>query len=271
MAQYAADAGQPAPSWWSMTSPTICTRRCLRAEDWETRRQYQRWQRSRPSHGMPSIAWWPCRKRSYDGSRIGHHREWRRYRALPTIKPTSRSRGASCSSGRLRIRPTCWGSNFSCATFCRASSGVTLHVIAGLRHQRFWDLRHPASRWRASSPTSGQPIAARSIVIAPLVVSAGTNIKILEAMAMGKAIVSTEAGIHGLDFARGEDLIVADSGAETADAIMRLLDQPAKRIAIERHARSTAERSYGWDAIALRQTELYRELLTLNHVQWPGS
>ncbi len=50
-----------------------------------------------------------------------------------------------------------------------------------------------------------------AVVVAPLVASAGTNIKILEAMAMGKAIVSTPAGVNGLDLSAGEDFILAQT------------------------------------------------------------
>jgi glycosyltransferase involved in cell wall biosynthesis len=46
-----------------------------------------------------------------------------------------------------------------------------------------------------------------------------------------------------------------------ANAIARLLDHPDQRAALEQHARQTAERVYGWDAIAQRQAELYRSLL----------
>jgi glycosyltransferase involved in cell wall biosynthesis len=93
-----------------------------------------------------------------------------------------------------------------------------------------------------------------------LVASAGTNVKIVEAMAMGKAIVSTEAGIHGLDLARGADVIVANSGEEMAAAITQLLDSPHMRSALEQHARATAERVYGWPAMASAQKDLYNRL-----------
>ena len=78
---------------------------------------------------------------------------------------------------------------------------------------------------------------------------------------MGKAIVSTEAGIHGLELERGADVIVADSADDMAREIERLLDFPDEREVLERHARETAERVYGWDAIAERQRELYESLL----------
>ncbi|MEK7405951.1 MAG: glycosyltransferase, partial [Acidobacteriota bacterium] len=96
--------------------------------------------------------------------------------------------------------------------------------------------------------------------IAPLLASAGTNIKIMEAMAMGKAIVSTPAGINGLDLAPGSDVLVAETAEEFAAAIRDLLANPEKRRALGRAARATAERDYDWNAIARRQRELYGSL-----------
>ena len=101
-------------------------------------------------------------------------------------------------------------------------------------------------------------------MIAPLVASAGTNVKILEAMAMGKAIVSTEAGVHGLELGRGTDVVVTESAEAMAAAITRLLADPQERGKIEAHAHRTVERVYGWDAIAREQRKLYESLLQLS-------
>ena len=100
-----------------------------------------------------------------------------------------------------------------------------------------------------------------TLVIAPLVASAGTNIKILEAMAMGKAVVSTPAGVNGLDLAPGEDFFLAKDASEMAEAIENLLRDPAKRTRLEANARRRVERDFDWDVIAQAQAELYREML----------
>jgi glycosyltransferase involved in cell wall biosynthesis len=136
---------------------------------------------------------------------------------------------------------------------------VTLHVIAGQRHQRFWDLQHPAVEVEGFVSDVRPAYQKATLVIAPLVASAGTNVKILEAMAMGKAIVSTDAGIHGLDVR--SDVVVANSAEETAAAISDLLDSPDRRTALELRARQTVEQLYGWDAIASIQKKLYESLL----------
>jgi glycosyltransferase involved in cell wall biosynthesis len=134
-------------------------------------------------------------------------------------------------------------------------------VIAGQRHERFWDLHHANVEVEGFVSDVRPAYQRASVVIAPLVASAGTNIKILEAMAMGKAIVSTEAGINGLDLERGVDVLVADEPEEMARAIMRLLDSPGDREALETKARAKAEERYGWDAIAQEQKRLYLGLM----------
>ncbi len=148
--------------------------------------------------------------------------------------------------------------------------GARLHLIAGARHEYFLE------RYRDRAlPNLGQPrvelegfvadvrpaYERAAVVIAPLLASAGTNIKVLEAMAMGKAIVTTPAGINGLDLTPGSDVVVAQSGAEMAAAIKDLLLNPEKRTAIERQARITVERGFDWGAIAREQKQMYDELI----------
>jgi glycosyltransferase involved in cell wall biosynthesis len=88
----------------------------------------------------------------------------------------------------------------------------------------------------------------------------------MEAMAMGKAIVSTPAGINGLDLQAGKDVIVASTAAQMVQSISELLDNPAKRGTIERQARMTVERRFDWDVIAGQQKRLYEELMAFTRV-----
>ena len=90
-------------------------------------------------------------------------------------------------------------------------------------------------------------------MIAPLVASAGTNIKVLEAMAMGRAVVSTAAGINGLNLNPGFDVIVTATPEEMADQIQRLSSDPVRRKEIERAARDTALH-FDWTEIAVKQS-----------------
>ncbi len=148
-------------------------------------------------------------------------------------------------------------------------AGATLHVIAGSRPEHFLglyqdrvaiDLAQPGIEMESLVCDVRPAYERAAVVIAPLLASAGTNIKIMEAMAMGRAIVSTPAGINGLDLNPGSDVIVAETGAEMAQAILSLFADPAKRKRIEAAARLTVERDYDWDRIAGRQAEIYRSL-----------
>ena len=144
-----------------------------------------------------------------------------------------------------------------------AEAAPLLHIIAGRRHETFpvdADLAQARIELEGFVADVRPAYARAAVVIAPLLVSAGTNIKILEAMAMGKAIVSTPAGVNGLDLVPGEDFVLAVTAAEMAEAILHLLRDGARRGELEKHSRRTAEHDYGWDAIARRQERLFRDL-----------
>jgi glycosyltransferase involved in cell wall biosynthesis len=98
--------------------------------------------------------------------------------------------------------------------------------------------------------------ARAELALAPLTASAGTNIKVLEAMAMGRVVVSTPAGINGLELHPGSDLMVASTAADFAAEIRALSADPKRRRSIERQARETALR-YDWSAIAELQNNIY--------------
>jgi glycosyltransferase involved in cell wall biosynthesis len=155
--------------------------------------------------------------------------------------------------------------------------GFTLHVIAGQRHAYF--LAHYADRVRLDLDREGVEVEGfvsdvrgaygrAGIVVAPLVASAGTNIKIMEAMAMERAIVTTPAGINGLELHDGVEVAVASNGAEMAAAIERLAGDEAARRAMAARARAAAVERYGWEGIGRKQAALYSSLLGKETIHW---
>jgi GT2 family glycosyltransferase/glycosyltransferase involved in cell wall biosynthesis len=148
--------------------------------------------------------------------------------------------------------------------------GVSLHIIAGARHQYFLDRYRDRVQMDLARPgmevedfvSDVRPAYERAaVVVAPLLASAGTNIKIMEAMAMGKAIVSTPAGINGLDLNPDRDVIVTSTAAQMGQAIRALVENPTERQSIEQQARLTVERWFDWDVIARTQKQLFDELI----------
>ncbi len=144
-----------------------------------------------------------------------------------------------------------------------------LHIVSGRNPELYLDRYKDHARPNLHQPgielesfvSDVRPAYRRaSIVVAPLLASAGTNIKIMEAMAMGKAIVSTPGGINGLDLDRGKVVLVGKTGDEMAAHIMDIAGHTMKRVNLERAARHAAERDFDWDAIARKQAELYESV-----------
>ena len=145
-----------------------------------------------------------------------------------------------------------------------------LHIIAGARHQYF--LEYHAAHAKLNLPRPGVEVEGfvsdvreayerAAVVVAPLVVSAGTNLKILEALACGRPVVSTLAGVNGLDLVAGRDFVLVHTAAEMAAAIEELLASPDQCRRLAAAGRRRMEEDYGWDEIARRQSELYRALM----------
>jgi glycosyltransferase involved in cell wall biosynthesis len=104
-------------------------------------------------------------------------------------------------------------------------------------------------------------IAGAACYVVPLRVGGGTRLKILEAWAMGKAVVSTSIGCEGLEATDGENILVRDTPVEFAKAVRDVMLDSALRERLGQAARTTAERRYGWSAIGAELNRLYLPLV----------
>jgi polysaccharide biosynthesis protein PslH len=100
-------------------------------------------------------------------------------------------------------------------------------------------------------------IADAAVYVVPLRMGSGTRLKVLEAMAMGKAIVSTRRGVEGIALTPERDALIADTPAEFARAVITLLRDPERRRALGRAARTLAEEKYDWRAIVPAFDQVY--------------
>ena len=107
-----------------------------------------------------------------------------------------------------------------------------------------------------------------ALTVAPLPVSAGTNIKVMEAMASERAIVSTPVGCAGLGLRHGVDAMICDLGPGFADAICHLLGNPRMRRSLARQGRLTAEQRFSWDSIKELAADSYYKLLNAESELW---
>ena len=98
------------------------------------------------------------------------------------------------------------------------------------------------------------------VVIVPLRIGGGTRLKILEAMAMGKAVVSTTIGAEGLEVVPERDLLVADDAAAFVTQIGRLLDDPGLAKRIGASGRRLVTSRYSWKAAVEGMSKFYTDL-----------
>ena len=106
-----------------------------------------------------------------------------------------------------------------------------------------------------------KPYFARATVfVVPLRIGSGTRLKILEALAMGKAVVSTTVGAEGLNLVDGEEILIADEPIAFAEAVLRLLTDASLRRKIGENGRARVERDYDWRRIGEKLYRLYESL-----------
>lgn len=141
-----------------------------------------------------------------------------------------------------------------------AQGDYQLHVVG--RAPPAW-LQDPARVPRQIVVTGAvdrvQPYIARAAVyVVPLRVGGGSRLKILEALSMGRAIVSTTVGAEGLDVTPGTDIVIADTAADFAAAIDVLWRDADARARLGAAGRALIERQYRWEQIAPLQADAWR-------------
>lgn len=130
------------------------------------------------------------------------------------------------------------------------ASEATWHIVGRNPSRSVQKLADRAGVTVTGSVPETQPfIADACVAIAPILVGSGTRLKILEAMAMGTAVVSTSVGCEGLELTPGSDLVVADNPAEFADEVVRLLHNEKARAQIGARGRETVVRQYSWEHV----------------------
>ena len=104
-------------------------------------------------------------------------------------------------------------------------------------------------------------LAEAAVIVVPLRIGGGTRLKIVEGMAMGKAIVSTTLGAEGIEAVPGRDLFIEDQPAAFAGAINRLLADTALAARIGNSARQVAVERYAWSSAATQLEAFYRRIM----------
>jgi glycosyltransferase involved in cell wall biosynthesis len=141
----------------------------------------------------------------------------------------------------------------------RRHPNARLSVIAGREPEKYWSRFAECQRATAFDPRVQihgfvedlRPFYRNArVVVAPLSISAGTNIKVLEALASGKPLVTTSIGCKGLDLSDGHNALIRDDWDGFAMAVDDLLTDDRLAGSLAEWARRTAESRFSWRKIA---------------------
>jgi polysaccharide biosynthesis protein PslH len=158
-----------------------------------------------------------------------------------------------------------WAPNIDGVTyFCREVWPRVMAQVPSARFRIVGRKPHPRVRELAGNsievtgtvPDIADHLRQAAVVVVPLRMGGGTRIKIYEAMAMGKVVVSTRVGAEGLDVHHAEDIFLADEPKQFADYVITLLRDETTRRQYESAAAATAQR-HDWSAV----TQIFVEKL----------
>ncbi|KAA3628669.1 MAG: glycosyltransferase [Proteobacteria bacterium] len=108
-----------------------------------------------------------------------------------------------------------------------------------------------------------RPLVGKAAVyVVPIRVGGGTRLKVLDALAQGKAIVSTSVGCEGIRITGGHDIELADDADAFAARVVALLNDPPRRQELGNNARHLAESYYAWGPIVKRLETAYEHAIS---------
>lgn len=112
-------------------------------------------------------------------------------------------------------------------------------------------------------PDAAEFIAGKQINVVPLLSGSGIRVKIIEAMSMGKAVVTTTVGAQGIDYTDGENLLIADTPADFARQIGRLVNDSGYCRRVGEAAMQLVAEQYNVQSLTERLLQFYNEITEL--------
>jgi glycosyltransferase involved in cell wall biosynthesis len=134
---------------------------------------------------------------------------------------------------------------------------VILDIVGGSPPPELLAMSSDAVRITGAVPSVTPHLDRAAVVVAPIAIGGGARVKVLEALAAGKAVVASTRAAEGITARAGEELIVADGDSATAAAIIELIQDEQARRELASRARAWALRELTWSAMADRYDELY--------------
>jgi glycosyltransferase involved in cell wall biosynthesis len=168
-----------------------------------------------------------------------------------TVPATDMGEQALVFTGKMDFRPNVdamlWFSSQVLPLVRRDCPAAHLWIVGQRPHRRLDALKGDPAITVTGWVDQVKPyIAGASVYVAPLRMGGGTRLKLLEAMAMERAVVATSLGAEGFPAVDGKELLLADTPELFAKAVVSLLRDPSRRADLGQKARRFVEQGYDW-------------------------
>lgn len=178
------------------------------------------------------------------------------------VSPAPLGARALVFTGKMDFRPNVDAMLWFCSEVWpmirHASPEARLYIVGKNPHPRLAPLaRMPGVTLTGFVDDVRPYIAAAAVYVVPLLTGGGTRLKVLEAMAMGKAIVSTTLGCEGIQAAPERDIVLSDRADDFAMRVLALLENAARRDELGRAARAFVERYFDWQMVTQPLEQVY--------------
>lgn len=168
-------------------------------------------------------------------------------------------------SGKMDYRPNIdavlWFAQEAWPHILAQRPATTWAIVGQKPHARLAHLQEIPNITVAGWVDAVQPyLAGAKVCLLPFRIGSGTRLKLIEAMASGKPLVSTAIGAEGFDVVDGRDLLLAESGEELATAVLRLLEDEELRERLGENGRLFAQQ-FDWRIVVPQFNLIYERLL----------
>jgi sugar transferase (PEP-CTERM/EpsH1 system associated) len=191
------------------------------------------------------------------------------YTDVEAVTPVAETGEALVFTGKMDFRPNVdamlWFARDVFPLVKRSKPSARLYIVGQQPSPRLNVLRADPNitiTGEVSMRDLRRYIAAADVYIAPLRVGGGTRFKLLEAMAMRRAIVSTTLGCEGFDVVSGRELLIGDTPQTFAQAVIDLLDNDMLRLTLGRRAHAFVSATYDWGVIVPQLERVYNGLIS---------
>jgi glycosyltransferase involved in cell wall biosynthesis len=138
---------------------------------------------------------------------------------------------------------------------------LSLHIVGDQPTSRMCQLANENIVVTGRVPDVIPYLDRAALVVVPLRLGGGMRVKVLEALAAGKAVIASPLAVEGLDLVDGEHVLLAETDQQFCDAIVQLLAHPERRTALAARARAWASTNLRWEKSVALYEGLYDNLM----------